>query len=182
MGSYKFRVLLDNPNNEEIFRDIKISSENTFSEFYDIIIDSFYFKGDQLASFYASNNSWDKGREISLMDMDTADGSESPLTMNDTVLKDLITSDNQKFILVYDFLKMWCFLIELVGVSTESIEAPSIEISIGISPREDSREVDLGDSLAESSQELGSDFDDIFNEFEDEDDFGGFENIDDFDI
>ena len=51
MGSYKFRVLLDNPNNEEIFRDITISSENTFSEFYDIIISAFFFNGDQLASF-----------------------------------------------------------------------------------------------------------------------------------
>jgi hypothetical protein len=182
MGSYKFRVLLDNPNNEEIFRDIKISSENTFSEFYDIIIDSFYFEGDQLASFYASNSTWDKGREISLMDMDTSDGSESLLTMSDTILKDLVDSENQRFILVYDFLKMWCFLIELVGESSESTETPSIELSIGISPREDSREVDLGDSLTESSEDLGSEFDDIFNEFEDEDDFGGFENIDDFDI
>ena len=182
MGSYKFRVLLDNPNNEEIFRDITISSENTFSEFYDIIIDSFFFKGDQLASFYVSNNSWDKGREISLMDMDTSDGPESPLTMSDTILKDIVKLDDQKFILVYDFLKMWCFLIELVNITSETINTPSIDLSIGISPKEDSREVDLGDSLTESSQDLGSDFDDIFNEFEDEDDFGGFENIDDYDI
>ena len=182
MGSYKFRVLLDNPNNEEIFRDITISSENTFSEFYDIIISAFFFNGDQLASFYVSNNSWDKGREISLMDMDTTEGPDSPLTMNDSILKDLVISEDQKFILVYDFLKMWCFLIELIEIKSETIETPSIDLSIGISPNENSREVDLGESFSESTHDLGSEFDDIFNEFEDEDDFGGFENIDDLDI
>lgn len=182
MGSYKFRVLLDNPNNEEIFRDITISSENTFSEFYDVIISSFFFNGDQLASFYVSNSSWDKGREISLMDMGTNEGPDSPLTMNETILKDLVISEDQKFILVYDFLKMWCFLIELIDIKTETIDNPSIDISIGISPKEESREVDIEDPFGGSSSDLGSDFDDIFSEFEDEDDFGGFENIDDLDI
>ncbi len=182
MGSYKFRVLLDNPNNEEIFRDITISSENTFSEFYDIIISSFFFNGDQLASFYVSNSSWDKGREISLMDMGTSEGPDAPLTMSESKLKDLVISEDQKFILVYDFLKMWCFLIELIDINPETIDEPTINLSIGIAPKEESREVDLSESFSDPSHDLGSDFDDIFNEFEDEDDFGGFENIDDLDI
>ena len=182
MGSYKFRVLLDHPNNEEIFRDITISYENTFSEFYDIIISSFFFNGDQLASFYVSNSNWDKGREISLMDMGTTEGPDSPLTMSDSTLKDLVISEDQKFILVYDFLKMWCFLIELIDITTETTDEPTINLSIGIAPKEESREIDLSESFNDPNHDLGSDFDDIFNEFEDEDDFGGFENIDDLDI
>lgn len=182
MGSYKFRVLLDNPNNEEIFRDISISTDQTFSDFYNVIIDSFFFRGDQLASFYVSNSSWDKGREISLMDMGTSDGPDSPLTMSETRLESMVISEDQKFILVYDFLKMWCFLIELIDINQENTEKATIDLSIGISPEEDSRKVDLEDSIPDSLHDLGSDFDDIFNEFEDEDDFGGFENIDDFDI
>ena len=181
MSSYKFRVLLDNPNNEEIFRDIMISAEATFSEFYDIIIKSFYFKGDQLASFYVSNSTWDKGKEISLMDMGDS-GSDAPLNMNTSILKDLVVSEDQKFILVYDFLKMWCFLIELIEITSETIDVPKINLSIGISPKEDSRQIDLSESFADTSLDLGSEFDDIFNEFEDEDGFGGFENIDDLDI
>jgi len=182
MSSYKFRVLLDNTNNEEIFRDISISDDNSFLEFYNIIIDAFYFNGDQLASFYVSNNTWDKGREISLMDMGDNSSADSPLTMANTKLKNLVVSEDQKFILVYDFLKMWCFLIELVDIKPQQIEEPIIELSIGISPQEESREIDLGDEKIDDSFGLGNDFDDIFSEFEDEDDFGGFENIDDLDI
>jgi hypothetical protein len=181
MGSYKFRILLDNPNNEKIFRDISISENDTFSTFYDVIIESFFFKGDQLASFYVSNNTWDRGKEVSLMDMEDS-GPDSPYTMSDTKLKDLVVAEDQKFILVYDFLKMWCFLIELIDIRIENIDIPSIDLSIGISPKEESREVELDNDFSENVQDLGSDFDDIFSEFEDEDDFGGFENIDDLDI
>lgn len=185
MSTFKFRVLLDNSENEEIFRDILVSSEHTFSDFYNAIIDAFFFRGDQLASFYVSNNNWDKGREISLMDMDLSESPEAPLTMSDTQLGDIVVSEDQKFILVYDFLKMWCFLIDLVEVeSADSIDQPEIALSIGISPDEDSREVELENPFNESAEDfnLGSEIDDIFNEFGDEDDFGGFENIDDFDF
>ena len=182
MGSYKFRILLDNTDNEEIFRDISISENSTFLDFYNIIIEAFYFNGDQLASFYVSNNSWDKGREISLMDMGINNTPDAPLAMSDTTLKDLVISENQKFILVYDFLKMWCFLIELIDINGNELDAPTIDLSIGISPKEESRKVELGDDITNDDFGLGSDFDDIFSEFDDEDDFGGFENIDDLDI
>jgi len=177
MSSYKFRVLLDNSNNEEIFRDILISKTDTFSDFYNCILKAFRFNGDQLASFYISNNSWDKGDEISLMDM-----GDSGLNMDSTLLKDEIEVEDQKFILVYDFLKMWCFLIELIEVNSELLERPKVVLSIGVAPKEESREIDINEGFESPSMELGSEFDDIFNEFDDEEDFGGFENIDDYDI
>ena len=177
MSSYKFRVLLDNSNNEEIFRDILISESNTFSDFYNCILKAFRFNGDQLASFYISNNTWDKGDEISLMDM-----GDAGLNMDSTLLKEVIEDEDQKFILVYDFLKMWCFLIELIEVTEEEKESPEVVLSIGIAPKEESREIDLSEDFEAPSDDLGSEFDDIFNEFDDEEDFGGFENIDDYDI
>jgi len=177
MNSYKFRVLLDNSNNQEIFRDIILSKDDTFSDFYNCILKAFRFKGDQLASFYISNNTWDKGDEISLMDM-----GDSGLNMESTLLKDEVEEKDQKFILVYDFLKMWCFLIELIEEKEDVIEHPEVVLSIGVAPKEESREVDIEEGFESPSLELGSEFDDIFNEFEDEEDFGGFENIDDYDI
>ena len=177
MSSNKFRVLLDNSNNEEIFRDILISKTDTFSDFYRCILKAFRFNGDQLASFYISNNSWDKGNEISLMDME-----DFGLNMDTAIIQDSIESEDQKFILVYDFLKMWCFLIELIEENQDSLEHPKVILSIGVAPKEESREVDVNEGFESPSMELGSEFDDIFNEFDDEEDFGGFENIDDYDI
>ncbi|HIP35241.1 MAG TPA: hypothetical protein EYG85_00125 [Crocinitomix sp.] len=183
MGTYKFRVLLDNTTGEDIFRDIKINQDSTFLEFFDIIIQAFYFRGDQMASFYVSNDSWDKGKEITLMDMGINEGPDAPIIMSETKIKDLVLSENQKFILVYDFLKMWIFLIELVDINNEEkIDAPKIEISIGISPDEDSKKIEMDTSFTDTSLELGDEFDDIFSEFGDEEGFGGFENIDDLDI
>jgi hypothetical protein len=184
MASYKFRVLLDNSNNEEIFRDITISGEDNFESFYNIILNSFYFSGEQLGSFYLSNNDWDKGDEIALMDMGMSTDANAPLVMSETKIHEQVTESDQKFILVYDFLKMWCFLIELIQIDEKTIELPEINLSIGIAPEEKSRDSgeDIDDTKLEDEYDLGSDFDDIFSEFDDEEDFGGFENIDDYDI
>lgn len=181
MATYKFRVLLDNSENEEIFRDIEIGDNHSFEDFYRIIIKAFFFQGDQMASFYCSNNDWDKGDEIALFDMNDDLSNDILHLMNESVIKNFIESDNQRFILVYDFLKMWCFLIELIQVKPIEIDTPEIVLSIGISPREESREIDF-DIPFDGGDDLGNDFDDIFSEFDDKEDFEGFENIDDYDI
>ncbi|MFT4601435.1 MAG: hypothetical protein ACI857_001615 [Arenicella sp.] len=182
MSSYKFRVLIDNQGSEEVFRDIYISATENFETFYRAILAAFDFSGLELASFYVSNNSWDKGHEIALMDMELSDSLSSPSIMKETLIQDLVTASDQKFVMVYDFLKMWCFMIELNEVSEEEFEGPMLDFSVGEAPLETSREVDLsGDSHMSTSMDLGNEIDDIFSD-SNEDDFGGFENIDDFDI
>jgi len=182
MASYKFRVLLDNTENEEIFRDIELDGFHTFEQFYNIIIKAFEFNGDQMASFYASNTDWDKGEEIGLFEMGEENGTLFHL-MSNSLIEDFINSESQRFILVYDFLKMWCFLIELIQTNANSLNEPEITLSIGATLPEESREIDF----EMPGNDLGNDFDDIFSESEDynlenEDDFGGFENIDDYDF
>jgi hypothetical protein len=48
---------------------------------------AFEFKGDQMASFYVSNDEWDKGHEINLMDMsyddDALDAPNKLISIND---------------------------------------------------------------------------------------------------
>ena len=63
MPGLKFRVLLDSEKKEEIFRDILISDTDNFESLYHAILKSFNFKGDQMASFYVSNDDWDKGQK-----------------------------------------------------------------------------------------------------------------------
>jgi hypothetical protein len=78
MGALKFRVLLDNAEGKEIFRDILINEDDSFEVFFKHIMHSFNFEGSQLASFYVSNESWDKGHEIGLMDMSYGTEEEEP--------------------------------------------------------------------------------------------------------
>lgn len=184
MGAYKFRVLLDTEESEEIFRDILISENENFETFYNVILASFDFSGAELGSFYVSNENWDKGHEIAVMDMELTESLEAPLIMAETAIKDLVHSENQRFILVYDFMRMWCFLVELVEHSENELTEPEIAISVGDAPDELSREIDFGGmGMMDSGEELGNDIDDIFSDFEDDDDdFDAMENIDDYDI
>ena len=181
MPSYKFRVLLDTEDQEDIFRDIVISANENFELFYRAVITAFDFTGQELASFYVSNENWEKGHEIALMDMELNESLNAPSIMKETMLADLVTGKGQKFILVYDFLRMWCFLIELVETLPETYENPMLDMSVGDAPDELSREMDLSGEM-EAPMDLGNEIDDIFSESSGEDDFEDFENIDDIDI
>lgn len=146
MGALKFRVLLDTDQEGEIFRDILIDEDANLEVFYKSIISSFGFDGGQMASFYISNDDWDKGPEISLMDL-SFEGDEAledqAIVMSSTLLCDNIEVHDQKLILVHDFLRMWIFLIELIDRSDEMIMAPEVVLSMGTPPAEDSKEPNL---------------------------------------
>lgn len=191
MAGLKFRVLLDSEQQDKVFRDILISDSDNFESFYKAIISAFRFQGDQMASFYISNDDWDKGHEISLMDMSYDDDSIDaiPSVMKNAILKDFIEEPDQKIILVYDFLRMWIFLAELVGYEQEEPKEPSVLLAMGMAPPEDSR----GGDLAEdedftaglfSDEEFGDDDDDDdlgFDDYEDglsDDDLSGYDNYD----
>jgi hypothetical protein len=170
MAGLKFRVLLDSEKDTEIFRDILIRDTDHFESFYKAIVKAFRFEGDQMASFYTSNDQWDKGHEISLMDLSYEDDSvdSPPAVMKNAVIKDFLEEPDQKFILVYDFMRMWIFLIELIGYEKEGPESPEVVMSIGMAPPEDARSISDNEQL-------------FAGEETDEDEFGFNEFGDDFD-
>lgn len=169
MHTYKFRVLIDTAEESDVFRDIEVSGMDNFESFYSAILESFEFGGDQLASFYMSNENWDKGHEITLIDMGMGNALESPSIMRETVIDEVIKKTGQKLILVYDFMRMWCFLIEVIEINDHVIDTPEIVFSVGNAPLEESKEVDLGnEGFVDDGMDLGNDIDDIFSEFDDE--------------
>ncbi len=178
MGAYKFRVLLDSEKDEEIFRDIVISKTDNFESLYRTILFAFDFKNEEMASFYMSNEDWDKGLEITLMDMSYGEEVSDTAIMSATSIENEIIDPNQKIILVHDFLRMWIFLIELQEETQEIVDKPYIHLSIGQAPDENEKSDDF---MMESDFE--EDDDEYFDGFEslDEDDLEeGFENYDEF--
>ncbi len=171
MAGLKFRVLLDSKDKSEIFRDILIADTANFESFYKAILDSYHFTSDQMASFYISNDDWDKGHEITLFDMSFGESDDAtPDVMGSTTIRDFIESKDQKIILLHDFLKMWFFLIELIEYQEETPEKARTVLAVGNSPSETSRS-DEGDGIQfETEHESGDDEEDEFgfNEFEDD--------------
>ncbi len=182
MPGLKFRVLLDSDKKEEIFRDILIADTDNFESLYKAILEAFAFKGDQMASFYVSNDNWDKGHEISLMDLSYGDDAvdEPSAVMKEAIIKDFLEEPDQKFILVYDFLRMWIFLVELIGFDRNEPEIPQVLLSVGNAPKEDSKALMDGVSFAAEEDAIGLDDDEDefgFDEYEDdinEDDLNDF--------
>ncbi|MEN9640552.1 MAG: hypothetical protein RLZZ262_2421, partial [Bacteroidota bacterium] len=64
---FKFRVIID--TEEDVFRDIEIETDASFEDLHRSILDGFDFEEGEMASFYMSNEQWEKGLEIALMDM-----------------------------------------------------------------------------------------------------------------
>ncbi len=180
MSTLKFRVLLDSEKDVEIFRDIEIDENSNFEVFYRSILAAFNFEGQEIGSFFMSNDSWDKGHEISLMDMRYSDDDpDMPSVMNEAILKDYVETEDQKIILVYDFLRMWIFLIELIERSEKSIDKPLVAMAVGTAPPEDSKLVQ--DDLFSGEEGEDEEFDEFGEDFEDgydQEDFSGYEEYD----
>lgn len=143
MRIYRFRVLIDHES--EAFRDIEIGSEQTFLDLHNAIKDAFAFIGQEMASFYVSDEAWDKGPEIPLADLGFAEDGDVPALMDQVYISDHIRSTAQRFIYAYDFLHMWMFMVELIhaGDPEVGVQYPRVVMSMGTAPDEHSKEDDL---------------------------------------
>ncbi|MEM9022857.1 MAG: hypothetical protein AAGB22_03900, partial [Bacteroidota bacterium] len=83
----QFRVVID--HEDDVFRDIEIRVDQSFEALHLAIQQAFGFDDSQMASFYQSNENWDKGEEIGLMDM--AEEGMGFRTMSNTLLGDVIS-------------------------------------------------------------------------------------------
>ena len=63
---YRFRIILD--TKEDVFRDIEINESSSLEELHNSIIKSFGFLGNEMASFYKTDNDWKQGDELPLND------------------------------------------------------------------------------------------------------------------
>ena len=136
---YKFRVIVD--TEQDVFRDIEIETAATFEKLHDAILDAFDFEAGEMASFYMSNESWEKGLEIPLMDM----AGDAALSMKSTTLSEMVSKPSDKILYIYDFMRMWIFYVELMEVKKDmpSTIYPRVALVYGDAPSQDSKEMDL---------------------------------------
>lgn len=156
---YKFRVTLDIL--DDVFRDIAIRKTDTFEDLHFAIIQAFGFEGQEIASFYKSDEEWNQGEEIALEDM--SEGQAKLKMMTETKLDDVLSEEQTKLIYVYDFLDMWTFYVELADITEpeSSRSYPDLLFAQGQlpeNPPEKKFEADLFDQFSdEFSEELEND-------------------------
>ena len=160
---YRFRVILDNDTEDDIFRDLEIRETDNLEDLHNIITQSFGFDGTEMASFYKSDDEWNQGEEFSLFDM--SEGLNTVTLMSKTILENVINEANTKLIYVYDFLNMWTFYVELAEIVeiNQSTDYPNLMFVQGQIP----------DEAPEKSFEAEN-----FDDFENDKDIDDYENLD----
>jgi hypothetical protein len=163
---YKIRVILD--TKEDVIRTIAVDKTINLEELHFSIAKAFGFGGQEMASFYRTDDEWNQGEEIPLFDMADAGVDSSMANHN---LQETLLLENEKLIYVYDFMKMWTFYVELIEIAEEKIaNLHSLILSVGEIPAKAPEKEFLAD-------ENESDFDEEFN---DDDEYDSYEDEYDF--
>ena len=68
--TYKIRVILDNDNDEDVFKDFEVSKNINLTKFHEYIKKEFNLKGSEMASFYSVDENWDTLIEYTLVPFD----------------------------------------------------------------------------------------------------------------
>jgi hypothetical protein len=149
MAILKFRVYFE--EDDSVYRDIAIRHTQSFYDLHLSILKAFEFDNKHAATFYRSNDNWQRGREISLEVYQKADKAP-PLLMKDTTIGSEIRDPNQKFIYIYDFQKNWSFLVALINVTKEEnakLTYPAMVRTEGIPPSQYGTKSLLGEKFAD---------------------------------
>ena len=128
---YRLRVILDNDTKEDILRDVEIDKNSNLTDLHELILLSFNFSADQMASFYTVDEDWNQINEISLMNFD-----ESTDSMDSMLIANVLDNQNTKLLYIYDFMNMWTFYVEMIEEAEEinNILYPRIIFSVGNVP------------------------------------------------
>ncbi|MFW5851401.1 MAG: IS1096 element passenger TnpR family protein [Bacteroidota bacterium] len=159
----KIRIISDEV--ETFFMNIEIDESDTFSSLHNLIQKECNFKNEHISSFFISNDDWEKGHEITLLDM----GDESPNTsvMSETSLHEHITSIDDKLIYIFDQFNDRGLFITVIDISEEQedVDYPVCSHKTGNPP--ELTEDDII-SLLQDSEDI---FDDISGESSESDYF-----------
>ena len=151
MAVLKFRVYWE--EDDAIYRDVLVKHTQNFQDLHTIILKAFEFDQKHDATFYRSNDTWQRGREISKEVYDRA-YKVAPLLMAETVIGTEIIDTNQHFIYEYDFVKSWSFLIQLIQVvknadADMTLEYPLVSRIEGVGPMQYGTKGLLGEKFAD---------------------------------
>ena len=152
MAILKFRVYFE--QDDSVYRDVAIRHSQNFLQLHQAILKAYEFDSKHPATFYRSNDHWQRGKEITLAKYDKK-YKVAPLLMETTTVGSEIIDPNQKFVYEYDFTKNWTFWLELINVSKEEnprLEYPATVRTEGIAPSQYGTKGLVSDKLAEMEE------------------------------
>lgn len=149
MAILKFRIYWE--EDDSVYRDVAVKQSQTFFELHEAILNCWEFDNKHKATFFRSNDKWQRGKEITIEKYDKP-YTAPPLIMSETTIGSEIKDTNQKFIYVYDFNKNWTFMVELINVNKDESSKTNYPVSLrkeGIGPSQYGTKGLISEKLAE---------------------------------
>jgi len=119
---YLFRIISD--EEKDFCRDILIDQSDTFLDFHRLLQKNLKYDPSQLASFYITNDKWEKLKEITLIEMEIDEGAHTE-TMEKCMIGEYIFDTNQRLLYVFDFFSDRAFYIELMETFDKTSQKPT---------------------------------------------------------
>ena len=173
---YKIRVILD--AKDSIFRDIEIKDKQTLWNLHLGIKSAFSLPGEELSSFYFSDEDWSEGKAVPLEDMsDEGDGE----IMSDVYLNEGFEAVGSKMRFQYGFIDLWEFFCELLEIVDEkpAVNYPITVYRFGNVPLKAPSK--NGSDNGKNKKSAMSFMDDDFGDFDSEFNEASFDDEDDYD-
>ncbi len=164
---YKFRVISDQ---QQLFlREYEIAGESNFLEFHKFIQHDLDYDANLMASFFLADEEWNKGLELTLLDMGSDLSTESvSITMESATIAQLINQKKDRVLYVFDLFTDNSLFMELVSISEPKpgVKYPICSASLGEPPLqffegefsledEDLDEFDTFDDFDEITNDIG---------------------------
>ncbi len=165
---YLFRAITG--EKDAFLRDYEIDAGMTFLEFHQFIQEELGFDTHQLTSFFIADQRWERGLELTPIDMGNEEGPVA-VPMDTVVLEDLIKSKKDRLIYVFDILSNRALYMELIAIAKPEAgrSYPFCSARVGKPPKQmligsPGRERLYDDSVDEQMNGIGID---------DDEDYGG---------
>lgn len=119
-----FKLRIETDEDPGFVLDIEIRADQTFLDLHEFLVKTLKLSPNELASFYVSDENWEKYEEITLIDMsgdedavtDDNDDLHTIFLMSGTRFDKFINEINQYLVYEYDFLQLHTFLIECIEI------------------------------------------------------------------
>lgn len=155
---------------EDFRRVYEADSDATFLELHQAILQSVHYADDQMTSFYMCNDRWEKGQEVTLVEMGSNFEYDN-MVMESTRLSDLLEERGQRMIYVFDPLYERYFFGCVSDILPGMCDGVVCVESKGIAPQQ----LQTEDSI-DTKNKVGQ------NDWEMDDDFYGDSQYDDGDL
>jgi len=108
---FTIRAILD--ADEDVIRDVAIHGNASLYDLHILLVEAFALDKGEMSSFFKSNDDWEQGEEISMMDFNP-ETNKNPL--EEKHIEESFIKEGEKMLFVYDYLNLWTFYLEATAI------------------------------------------------------------------